>query len=416
MTADLMKVVGTDTYSLAPLCALVELGDLAGAPTIAALPYEALSRAAARGVLFSSGWMFLIPRMLGVAAATGRQWERAETHFREAIEVAARVGARPELGHAHVDYARMLVARGDRSTRDRAIESLKQASHVFIELGMPPALRRAARLANALGVHIPETLPQRLGYPDDLNEREVDVLIGMAQGRNRQEIAGDLVLRQTTVVGHMHNIFSKIKVRDEAAAAAYAQAKGLTTQPEQPHGPQAPADVGKARVFRIILVSDIAASATLIRRRGDDKAHDLLRLHNTLIRQCLATHQGVEVTHTGDGIEASFTSASQAVECAVAIQKAFARHNRQHPDDAIRVRIGINAGEPIATEGRLFGAAVHAAFRICSRARPDQILISDVVAQLVAGKGLALTNRGLVAIKGFDRVRLYEVPWDHPNP
>jgi class 3 adenylate cyclase len=100
----------------------------------------------------------------------------------------------------------------------------------------------------------------------------------------------------------------------------------------------------------------------------------------------------------------------------VAIQKAFARHNRQHPDDAIRVRIGINAGEPIATEGRLFGAAVHAAFRICSRARPDQILISDVVAQLVAGKGLALTNRGLVAIKGFDRVRLYEVPWDHPNP
>ena len=53
----------------------------------------------------------------------------------------------------------------------------------------------------------------------------------------------------------------------------------------------------------------------------------------------------------------------------MAIQKALARHNREQPTNAIHVRIGINAGEPISTEGRLFGTAVHRAFRICARAR-----------------------------------------------
>ena len=63
------------------------------------------------------------------------------------------------------------------------------------------------------------------------------------------------------------------------------------------------------------------------------------------------------------------------------------------------------------TEGRLFGTAVHTTFRICARARAGQILISDVIHQLVAGKGFVLASRGRVALKGLERVRLYEVIW-----
>jgi len=127
-----------------------------------------------------------------------------------------------------------------------------------------------------------------------------------------------------------------------------------------------------------------------------------------LIRQCLAAYRCAEIT--GDGVEASFTSASSAVECAVAIQKAFARHNREQGGEPIQLRIGINPGEPI-TEGRLFGAAVHAAFRICARAQPGQILVSEVVQQLVASRGFPLVNRGRVELKGLGRVRLYAVTW-----
>ena len=153
-------------------------------------------------------------------------------------------------------------------------------------------------------------------------------------------------------------------------------------------------------------------STALIDRLGDAQAYELLRIHNALIRDCLRTHEGTEVTHTGDGIEASFRFASNAIECAIAIQRAFARYNAEHPSATIRVRVGINAGEPITTEGRLFGTAVHTAFRICTRARPGQILLSDIVRRLTVGRSFVFVNRGRVILKGFQqRVHLYEVRW-----
>jgi len=165
--------------------------------------------------------------------------------------------------------------------------------------------------------------------------------------------------------------------------------------------------------LRIILVTDMVGSTALIERLGDTTAHELLRIHNAIIRDCLRRHHGSEITHTGDGIEASFAAASSAVVCAVAIQQAFAEHNRAHSTLPIHARIGINAGEPISTEGRLFGAAVHAAFRICARAQPDRILVSDVIHRLATGKGFAFVNRGRIALKGFsERIRLYEVLWE----
>jgi len=65
-----------------------------------------------------------------------------------------------------------------------------------------------------------------------------------------------------------------------------------------------------------------------------------------------------------------------------------------------------------ATEGRLFGTAVHTTFRICGRAHPDQILTSDVIRQLAEGKGFVFANRGRIALKGISGpVQLYEVQW-----
>ena len=69
---DVVKTVGIDSYSLAPLCALVELGDLLAAPTLAEPPYRVLSLAAEQGVLFSNGWVCLLPRILGIASTLHR--------------------------------------------------------------------------------------------------------------------------------------------------------------------------------------------------------------------------------------------------------------------------------------------------------------------------------------------------------
>jgi class 3 adenylate cyclase len=161
-----------------------------------------------------------------------------------------------------------------------------------------------------------------------------------------------------------------------------------------------------------ILFTDIEGSTTLTQRLGDAKAQDVLRTHNTIVRDSLKVHSGREIKHTGDGVMASFTSASKALECAITIQRAFAQHNESNPDSPIRVRIGLNAGEPIAEEEDLFGTAVQLAARICAHAEPGEILAPIVVRELAAGKGFLFSDRGETALRGFeDPVRLYEVQW-----
>jgi class 3 adenylate cyclase len=155
-----------------------------------------------------------------------------------------------------------------------------------------------------------------------------------------------------------------------------------------------------------LLFTDIEGSTHITEHLGDAKAQELLRNHNAIVRDALRTHGGSEIKHTGDGIMASFASASKALESAIAIQRALARRNQEHPDTPIHVRIGLNAGEPVAEEHDLFGTAVQLARRICDRAEPGQ------VRELVAGKGFLFSDRGETALRGFeDPMRLYDVGW-----
>ena len=108
---------------------------------------------------------------------------------------------------------------------------------------------------------------------------------------------------------------------------------------------------------------------------------------------------------------ASFSSATKALECAIAMQRAFANHN-ETAEEPIKVRVGLNAGEPIAEDEDLFGTAVNEAARITAAAKGGEILVSDVVRQLAKGKDFFFSDRGEANLKGFDEpVRLYEVRW-----
>jgi class 3 adenylate cyclase len=348
-----------DATLLPAYCALVELAAIGMAPTLAEPLYGVLQSVTERGVIFSRGWVFLIPRILGVAATVNRWWKQAEDHFQCAIDISTNVNAPPELRRTYLDYARMLVARNRKGDRSRAEELVSHASHIFHELGMAPFARDASQLAERLRVRKPQAPQLRTASLGRFSEREV----------------GDLLRERTPTDDHSLG-------------------------------------EGTGQALRIILVTVMEGSTALRQRLGDAKSHEILRIHDALIRGCLLQHNGTEVTHTGDGIEASFLSASSAVECAVAIQQAFAQHNREHADNLIRVRIGLNAGEPLPMEGRLLGTSVHTAFRICTRARPEQILASDVIHQLAAGKGFIFIDRGRVRLKGIPtRVRVYEVQW-----
>jgi class 3 adenylate cyclase/tetratricopeptide (TPR) repeat protein len=390
-----------EIVNLAGFSALVELGDWLEDSALAAAPYAALRAAAERGVVFTIGWSFLVARVLGVAAAHARDWESAETHLSGAALMAERIGALPELARTRFDHARMLVARGAGGDRNRARALLEQAAAGFTALDMAPLLERCARLGDALGVTLPGSAPAVVDAAE-LSRPEFDVLQRIAQGRGVREIADELTVTPASAEQRIRTVLHKIGMQPELAAkpgaprAATARA-GAAARPTHP---------------LVIMFTDMEGSTAAIERLGDAAAHELFRMHDAILRAALVVHGGAEVSHTGDGLMATFRSASGALACAIAIQRALARHSAEHPALAVRVRIGLNAGEPIAERELVFGAAVHAAARICARARGEQILVSEVVRHLAAGRGVSFIDRGRAALKGFrSRFRLFEVPW-----
>jgi class 3 adenylate cyclase len=143
---------------------------------------------------------------------------------------------------------------------------------------------------------------------------------------------------------------------------------------------------------------------------GDDRAMELLHEHDTIVRAALGACNGREVKHTGDGIMASFVSAASAVRCAAQVQRELAK--REEKDLPLKVRIGGAAGEPVEREKDIFGSTVQLAARLCAHAQADQILVSNVVAELCIGKGLHFHPLGEVELKGFDRpVSVHAVHW-----
>ncbi|HLF72021.1 MAG TPA: adenylate/guanylate cyclase domain-containing protein, partial [Dehalococcoidia bacterium] len=164
--------------------------------------------------------------------------------------------------------------------------------------------------------------------------------------------------------------------------------------------------------LRVILFTDLERHTAMMQRLGDERGRAVLREHEIITREALAAYGGTEIKTMGDSFMASFGSATRALECAVAIQKAFADRNAT-ADEPMRVRVGLSAGEPIAEADDLFGSSVIMAARIADQAKGGEIVLANVVRELAAGKGFVFDDRGEVTLRGFDEpMRLYQLKWD----
>lgn len=162
--------------------------------------------------------------------------------------------------------------------------------------------------------------------------------------------------------------------------------------------------------LRAIMFTDLVGSTQISSRDGDAAALAMVEQHDLIVRDALSSHGGREVKHTGDGIFASFSHVSAAVDCALRIQHGFGEPTNPDMNEG-RLRIGISAGEPVSQDEDLFGAVVNLASRICGHAAAGQILVSSAVRELSVGKPVSFVDRGPIALKGFDDpVRLFEVP------
>ena len=133
---------------------------------------------------------------------------------------------------------------------------------------------------------------------------------------------------------------------------------------------------GFHRKLTAILSADVAGYSRLMQ---DDEAATVktLEAYKTAISDLVKQHRGRVVDSPGDNLLADFASVVDAVQCAVATQKELQARNTELPENRkMQFRIGVNLGDVIEEESRIYGDGVNIAARLESLADPGGICVS----------------------------------------
>ncbi len=153
-----------------------------------------------------------------------------------------------------------------------------------------------------------------------------------------------------------------------------------------------------------ILFTDLVGSTELMQKVGDEQAKAVFDAHHRLLADAVAATGGSELQWLGDWLMVAFASTGDAVRCAIAMQQAAARAPTAK---RLAIRAGLNVGEILRQEidsgSGYFGTPVVMARRLCDSAKPGQILCSQTVAGLLAGRqAFRFRELGPLALKGLE--------------
>jgi class 3 adenylate cyclase len=163
------------------------------------------------------------------------------------------------------------------------------------------------------------------------------------------------------------------------------------------------AEVADDRVLATVLFTDIVDSTRRAAEMGDRDWHALLDAHDAVVRSQLGRFRGREVNTSGDGFLAMFDGPQRAIRCAMAIRDAVQALG-------IEVRAGLHTGECEVRGDDIGGIGVHIGARVNALARPNEVLVSSTLRDLVIGSGLEFEERGSHELKGVPgEWRLYAV-------
>jgi len=140
------------------------------------------------------------------------------------------------------------------------------------------------------------------------------------------------------------------------------------------------------RTLAAIVFTDVVSFSA--RMHTDEVATlKLLQRDFAEMRRLCAEHEGSVLKTTGDGLMLTFTSAVQAVACALAMQRQFAREAKGHDSgEVLQHRIGIHLGDVLVQDQDVMGDGVNIAARLQSEAEPGGICISQTVYDVVKNK------------------------------
>lgn len=147
------------------------------------------------------------------------------------------------------------------------------------------------------------------------------------------------------------------------------------------------------RTLATIMFTDIVGSTRMLADRGDAAWVEVLDRHDEIVRQHVAQYRGREVSHTGDGVVATFDGPARAVTCAARLAAALHQIG-------VEIRVGVHTGEVELKGDQIAGLAVHIAARIMSHAPDGGVLVSATVRDLVLGSGIEFHPAGEREMKG----------------
>ena len=356
LAADGFSDLPQDALWLISIAILADVCAYLGDSRRAATLYGLLLPYAARNITTAPGLTSIgsASRHLGNLATLMGRTDEAEKHFEDALEMNGKIGAPPWVALTQQWYAQMLLARDEPGDREKAVELVSQALDTAQELGMKALVERC------LGLKLE------------------------AQGV-------DPAATGTSI--------------DAVAASVYVDKPDLRTH-AAPDGTVT------------ILFSDIEGSTAMTERLGDQRWLELLREHNAIVREQVAAHEGFEVKSEGDGFMLAFQSARRALECAAAIQRAFAQRN-ESAEEPIQVRIGLHTGEAIKEadpdgQADFFGKNVILAARIAGQAKGGEILVSSLLKELTESAGdIAFGEGREVELKGLAGAhQVHQIRWE----
>jgi class 3 adenylate cyclase len=181
--------------------------------------------------------------------------------------------------------------------------------------------------------------------------------------------------------------------------------------------PSAPA-IGQHEGTVTIVFSDIESSTEMATRLGDAAWIALLNTHNSIIRRSLERWRGTEVKNQGDGFMLTFPSARRALCCMAEIQQDLTAFDRDHPDQSIRIRVGVHTGEVVVDDGDIFGKHVIIASRVANLAVGGEILASSIAWDISSARGdLEFGEPRTVVLKGIEgEWTVHPLKWENLQP
>jgi class 3 adenylate cyclase len=301
--------------------------------------------------------------------APDHPWGTREEDYDREVDEDARAWGTP--AHA-ADVAAYLHPSGTDADR-RALATLIRQS---ASPGAAADLHRMNRQIDVRGVlssvHVPTLVVNRSGdstivvngsrYLADHIAGARHVELG---GRDHVMYAGDIDPLLTMIEGFLRQAWEDAATRDEAD-----------------------------RVLATVLFTDIVDSTARAIELGDAQWRGLVEAHHALVRRQLARFRGKELDTAGDGFFAAFDGPARAIRCACAISEGVR-------EVGLEVRAGLHAGECELVDGKMAGVAVHIGARVAGQAGPGEVVVSSTVKDLVAGSGIAFTDRGDAELKGI---------------